>query len=142
MKRLFHPGTGALCASLLAACIVYGPQRERAAPSAHAEVLLATERGMRNIVFDARHGYLSLSNTACAGTLVLCTGQVVNRASSWIALDLEQCALGPARNGEALRSRAWTARSTCISRPSAAPRSVRCASSSAPWNGLRRATRA
>ena len=104
MNRLVHRVAGALCALLLAGCVVYFPPRPRAEPSAHADVLLATERGMRSLVFDAHHGYLSLSNTASAPSLVLRTGAVVNRASAWLPLALEQCALGPARGGEPLRA--------------------------------------
>ncbi len=100
-RQLF---AGALCAVLLAGCVVVLPQRPRPAPSAHADVILATERGMRSIVFDAHHGYLSLANTPAAGSLVLRTGPVLNRASAWTPVDLEACALGPARDGEPLRA--------------------------------------
>lgn len=67
-------------------------------------MLLATERGMRSIVFDARHGYLSLSNSARAGTLVLASAHVVNRASRWTPVELGACVLGPARAGQPVRA--------------------------------------
>lgn len=108
MNRLVHRLAGALCAALLAGCVVYFPPRPRPRPrpdpSARADMLLATERGMRSLVFDAHHGYLSLSNTASAPSLVLRTGAVVNRASAWLPLELEECALGPARGGQPLRA--------------------------------------
>jgi hypothetical protein len=81
MKHDSSRCAAALCAWLLAGCVLIVPQRPRPAPSAHADVVLATERGMRSIVFDARNAYLSLSNTATGGTLVLRSGQVVNRSS-------------------------------------------------------------
>ena len=107
MKRLAHllrRGALLLCAALLTSCVLSLPQHPRPEPSARADVLLATERGMRSIVFDASHGYLSLSNTSSAGTLVLRTGSVVNSASVWRPVDLQECALGPARGADALRS--------------------------------------
>lgn len=98
---------GALCAWLLAGCVlvVPGPQP---APGAQADVILASERGMRSIVFDARGSYLSLSNSATAGTEVLRSGAIVNRASVWSPITLGACALGPARAGEPVRSPALT----------------------------------
>ncbi len=93
----------ALCA-LLAGCVVVLPPRPRPSPVAQADVLLATERGMRSLLFDARNAYLSLSNTRTAGTLVLRSGTVVNRASVWKPLALEACALGPAYANEAIRA--------------------------------------
>lgn len=106
VSRRVRLAAGALCTSLLTACVLYLPPRPRPEPdlSAHADVLLATERGMRSVVFDAHHGYLSLSNTTGGPSLVLRTGSMVNRFSTWLPLDLEQCALGPARGGEALRA--------------------------------------
>ena len=94
---------GGLCASLLAACVVILP-RPQPAPAAQADVILATDRGMRSIVFDARGSYLSLANTATAGTQVLRTGAIVNRASVWTPLELSGCALGPARDGAPVRA--------------------------------------
>ena len=104
MKPYSFRCAAALCAWLLAGCVLSVPPRPRPAPSAHADVIFATERGMRSIVFDARNAYLSLSNTASGGTLVLRGGQVVNRASGWNPVTLAACALGPARSGEPLRS--------------------------------------
>ena len=108
LQRCAQAATGALCAWLLAGCVVVIPQRPRPAPTVQADVVLATERGMRSIVFDARAGYLSLSNTAFGGTQVMRTNAVVNRASVWSAVDLEACALGPARDGAPLRAPALT----------------------------------
>ncbi len=98
-----HLAAGALCASLLAGCVIILP-RPQPAPAAQADVVLATERGMRSIVFDARGSYLSLSNTSTARTEVLRTGAIVNRASLWTPLELAACGLGPARAGAPLRS--------------------------------------
>lgn len=108
LKATVRLGVGALCAALLAGCVVYLPQRPRPVPSAHADVVLATERGMRSIVFDARNGYLALSNTDKAPSMVLRTGAVVNRSAVWTPVELGPCALGPARGGEPLRSPALT----------------------------------
>ncbi len=93
---------------LLAGCVVVLPPRPRPPPVAQADVLLATERGMRSVLFDARNAYLSLSNTRSAGSMVLRSGTVVNRASVWKPLDLEACALGPAYGNEPIRAPALT----------------------------------
>jgi hypothetical protein len=93
----------AAVATSLAACVLPLPQRPPALPSVHADVLLATERGMGSIVFDAGHSYLALSNTPHAPSMVLRSGVVVNRASQFVPLDLQACALGPARDGQAPR---------------------------------------
>jgi hypothetical protein len=108
LQRCAQAATGALCAGLLVGCVVLAPQRPRPAPTVHADVVLAAERGMRSIVFDARAGYLSLSNTAFGGTQVMRTNAVINRASVWSPVDLEACALGPARDGAPLRAPALT----------------------------------
>lgn len=103
LKVARHLLAGALNASLLAGCVVVLP-RPQPAPSAYADVILTTEPGMRSIVFDARGAYLALSNSATAGTAVLRSGAVVNRSSVWSAVALTSCALGPARDGEPVRS--------------------------------------
>ena len=109
--RRLQPGprrlAGALCAALLAGCVVVLP-RPQPAPHARADVILESERGMRSIVFDARASYLALANSALAGTQVLRSGAIVNRSSVWTPITLADCALGPARDGQPVRAPALT----------------------------------
>ncbi len=84
-------------ALLLGACAAPVPPQ---APTARADLLLATESGMHNVVIDSGHAYLGLSNAAGAGTAVWRTARIIRRSSAWEPLELGECAAGPAREGE------------------------------------------
>lgn len=87
-------------ALLLSACAAPPVQH----PHGHADVLLSTDRGMRSIAFDARHTYLSLSNSAIRPSAVLQSGEIINRQSVWTDLELGPCRLAPLSGEQLPRS--------------------------------------
>ncbi|MES2901239.1 MAG: hypothetical protein V4723_16025 [Pseudomonadota bacterium] len=80
-------------ALVLGACGGHLPPQ---AGTARVDLLLASERGMENVVIDSRHAYLGLSNSAGGASAVWRSGRIIRRSSVWEPLDLGQCALGPA----------------------------------------------
>ena len=102
-RRITMTTMGAACALLLAAC--GGSGDDHAAPppppvaatpvATKLETLARTARAMDSVVFSGGSAYLSLANSAAEGSAVLSARLPLSAASTWNAVGLGACAMGP-----------------------------------------------
>jgi hypothetical protein len=97
MHHTIKPGVLALAGALLLAGCGGGSDdgREDLPAVSRIEVLSSNTRGMESVVLRGDSAYVSVSNSATEGTAVLKAALPLSASSSWTAVPLGGCGLGP-----------------------------------------------